>query len=136
MTRIILTIALCLSLITTSFAQETREPGIEQIISNQLEAFKQDDFETAFTFASPNIRNLFQTPQNFGSMVRQGYPMVWRPSDVTYLERRTISGAIWQKVQIKDAAGATHLLDYQMVMTESGWRINGVQLLQKPDVGV
>ena len=50
--------------------------------------FLQDDFATAFTFASPNIQGIFGTHQNFGQMVRSGYPMVWRPADVQYIELR------------------------------------------------
>ena len=113
-----------------------QERGIEDTITQQLEAFKADDFGAAFDFASPTIRNIFRTPENFGAMVRQGYPMVWRPGEVTYLEQREIAGAIWQKVQIVDGAGRLHILDYQMIRTPEGWQINGVQLLKQPEVSV
>jgi hypothetical protein len=36
---------------------------------------------------------------------------------------------------IRDAQGALHLLDYQMIETANGWQINGVTLLPAPDVG-
>ena len=49
---------------------------IEKVISNQIDAFLADDFETAFTYASPMIKDIFGTPEKFGQMVRQGYPMV------------------------------------------------------------
>ena len=111
-----------------------QDRGIEDTITRQLDAFKADDFGAAFEFASPTIKNIFRTPENFGAMVRQGYPMVWRPGAVTYLEQREIAGAIWQKVQIVDGAGRVHILDYQMIQTPEGWQINGVQLLKQPDV--
>jgi hypothetical protein len=126
--------ALALALMLGAGATVAQERGIEETIGQQLEAFKQDDFGAAFDFASPTIRNIFRTPENFGAMVRQGYPMVWRPAEVTYLEQREIAGAIWQKVQITDSAGRVHILDYQMVQTVDGWQINGVQLLRQPDV--
>ena len=44
-------------------------------------------------------------------------------------------GEIWQKILIRDQSGNVHLLDYQMIQTSDGWRINGVQLLRAPDVG-
>lgn len=116
-------------------AQDTRNPAIEGTIQRQIEAFLADDFATAFTFASPNIRTLFGTSDNFGAMVRNGYPMVWRPADVRYLDLRTVAGALWQRVMITDAQGRVHMLDYQMVETPDGWQINGVQLLRAPDVG-
>jgi hypothetical protein len=36
---------------------------------------------------------------------------------------------------IRDQLGGVHMLDYQMIQTPDGWRINGVQLLRAPDVG-
>lgn len=107
---------------------------IEMTIRSQIDAFLADDFATAFTFASPAIKGVFGNPENFGAMVRQGYPMVYRPSDVKMLERREVGGAMVQRVLVTDAAGKTHVLDYQMIQTPDGWQINGVQLL--PGVGV
>ena len=111
-----------------------REAGIEATISAQIDAFLKDDFAEAFTYASPNIQGMFGNSDRFGQMVRNGYPMVWRPGEVQYLELRDISGALWQKVLIRDQEGGTHILDYQMIRTSEGWKINGVQILQAPDV--
>lgn len=126
--------ALVMALVLNTAPAFAQERGIEDTITRQLEAFKVDDFGAAFDFASPTIKNIFRTPENFGAMVKQGYPMVWRPGEVTYLEQREIAGAIWQKVQIIDGTGRVHILDYQMIQTPDGWQINGVQLLQQPEV--
>ena len=107
---------------------------IEATIGGQIEAFLADDFSRAFTFASPTIQNIFRTPENFGMMVRRGYPMVHRPADVRFLDLREVAGALWQQVQVTDAKGTVHLLDYQMVRMENGWKINAVQLLEAPGV--
>jgi len=108
-------------------ADEPRNPGIEGVIADQITALQADDFVTAFTFASPNIKGIFRTPENFGAMVAQGYPMVYRPDAVQMLEL--------QRVMITDQAGRTHLLDYMMIETPDGWQINGVQLLPQAGVG-
>ncbi|MCR9124740.1 MAG: DUF4864 domain-containing protein [Rhodobacteraceae bacterium] len=113
-------------------ASVAQEQDIRSTISAQIEAFQADDFVGAFDYASPNIQNIFRTPDNFGAMVRRGYPMVWRPAEVRYLELREIAGQLWQKVLITDAQGAVHVLDYQMVQQENGWKINGVQLVPQP----
>ncbi len=110
-----------------------REAGIEATITAQIDAFQEDDFAEAFTYASPNIQGMFGTSDRFGQMVRNGYPMVWRPGDVQYLQLRNISGNLWQKVMIRDRQGGLHVLDYQMIQTPEGWKINGVQLLEAPD---
>lgn len=112
-------------------AQDT---DIRGVISSQIDAFKADDFNTAFSFAAPTIQNIFRTPENFGRMVSQGYPMVWRPADVEYLELRQENGAIFQDLRITDAEGRVHLLEYRMTEMATGWKISGVRLLEAAGV--
>ncbi|WP_390911206.1 DUF4864 domain-containing protein [Pseudosulfitobacter sp. SM2401] len=117
-------------------ALDARAQGadIQTTISRQIEALQMDDFAGAFEFASPNIQRIFGSSDNFGQMVTRGYPMVWRPADVTYLDLAEIDGDLWQKVLIKDQQDRLHVLGYRMLETDTGWKINGVQLLPQPDV--
>lgn len=115
-------------------AQDTLrpDPDIEATIGAQIDAFLKDDFARAFTFASPGIQSYFGSSERFGRMVQQGYPMVWRPGEVKYLELREIAGNLWQRVLIRDQLGGLHVLDYEMIRTQAGWRIDGVQILRLP----
>lgn len=106
--------------------------AITATINQQIAAFQADDFDRAFEFASPTIRQIFRTAENFGQMVRQGYPMVWRPAKLRFLELRRISGSLWQRVQVVDQQGQVHVLDYQMIKSPDGWLINAVHLLKAP----
>lgn len=115
-----------------AFAQEA---PIQATIRDQIAAFQADDFARAFSFASPTIHDIFRTPENFGKMVREGYPMVWRPAAVEMQDLRTVAGSLWQRVRITDAKGQSYLLDYQMVEGPQGWLINAVQLQKAPDIG-
>lgn len=115
---------------------QAQDADIRAVITQQFDAFKVDDFATAFTFASPSLQGFFQNPQNFGRMVSQGYPMVWRPAAVDFLELREEGGTYWQKVQIADAKGQFHYLEYRMMQTAEGWRISGVQILNAPGAAV
>ena len=117
-----------------AFGANAQQAEVEGTISRQIEAFKADDFETAFQFASPNLQQLFQSPENFRRMVTTGYPMVWRPAEVRYLDLREERGAMFQQVQITDAKGKLHLLEYQMIRLGDGWRIASVQFLRSPAV--
>jgi hypothetical protein len=110
-------------------------PDIEATISGQFDAFVAEDVETAWEYASPNIQRLFGTPGNFGRMVQQGYPMVWNPGSVSFIDLQTFSGIIVQRVEVIDQSGTAHYLGYQMIETENGWRINGVQVLRAPAIG-
>lgn len=114
-------------------ALPAQEADIQATIDSQLQAFQIDDFGAAFEFASPNLQRLFQTPENFQRMVTQGYPMVWRPGEVRYLELREQGDSYWQRVMITDRNGRVHILDYRMLETADGWRINGVQILDSSD---
>ena len=126
----ILTLFLTLAFSSAAHAQDRAKPQITGTIQNQFDAFSSDDFETAFTYASPFIKQLFGTHQNFGVMVSRNYPMVHRAEDVRFLELRSVAGALYQKVQVRDAASQIHFLDYQMIEDENGWKINGVQLIK------
>ena len=112
-----------------------QEAPIQDAIRSQIDAFLADDFARAFTFASPTIKQMFGTPDNFGAMVRNGYPMVYRPADVQMMDLREVAGNLWQRVRITDQAGSGWFLDYMMVETAEGWQINAVQLMPAPDVG-
>lgn len=105
------------------------DSDVSAAIGAQIEALEQDDFATAFTYASPSIRQIFRTPENFGIMVQRGYPMVWRPAQVEFLNQRIEAGSLVQMVQITDRKGVVHTLDYLMLETAQGWKINGVRLL-------
>lgn len=135
MKQIILVVAL---LVAWTHPLEAAEPedSIQAVISAQIEAFLADDVEDAFGYAAPGIRRIFVTPEGFASMVQNGYPMVWRPAETRFLELRELDGALWQKVLIRDQAGAWHVLDYEMMRVDADWRIGAVQYLRQAEVGV
>ena len=117
-------------------AQEVLAPNpeIEAVIGGQFDAFLAEDVATAWQFASPNIQRIFRDAQNFGRMVEQGYPMVWAPAEVDFIDLQSFGGILVQRVQVIDQAGNAHYLGYQMIETENGWKINGVQILPPPQV--
>jgi hypothetical protein len=110
--------------------------AIAGTINGQFDAFRAEDVDRAFSFASPNIQGIFRTPENFGATVRGGYPMVWQPGEVQFLELREEAGRLWQMVQVTDAGGAIHYLGYQMIETPDGWRINAVRVMDPPGAAV
>ncbi|WP_342076581.1 DUF4864 domain-containing protein [Yoonia sp. SS1-5] len=118
---------------TSTTAQQS--DSIESVIGNQLQAFNDRDLQEAWSYASPNIKRIFENPQNFGLMVERGYPMVWDNRQVEFLERREVNGAQMQKVMLRDPSGNLYVLLYQMIETGNGWQINGVQLLPGNGVG-
>lgn len=136
MKQIILIFAMAIALAFPINADEGEAGGIRAVISEQFAAFEADDFTAAFAIAAPGIQQVFQTPENFAGMVKRGYPMVHRNAEVRFLELRDIGGRLWQKVMIRDRAGALHVLDYEMIEVGGDWRVGAVQYLHQPEVGV
>lgn len=126
---------LSLFLALAPLAAAAQQDEIAGVIQNQLDAFNDRDVETAFTFASPMIKGLFGTPQNFGMMVERGYPMVWTNSDTRFLDLTERGSEMVQRVLIRDANGVAHVLEYDMINTDQGWQINGVRIVPAPEVG-
>ncbi|MGB0798285.1 MAG: DUF4864 domain-containing protein [Planktomarina sp.] len=132
MKHLVLALGLCLAGMTPATANEVE---IQATIQGQIDAFLADDFDQAFTFASPTIQAVFGSRDRFETMVRNGYPMVHRPANVRFLDLRTIDSELWQKVQIRDVEGLYHIMDYKMINMNGDWLINGVQLIPTPQLG-
>jgi len=120
--------AFIVAMVVLSVPLRADEAAIRTVIEEQIQAFLNDDLPGAFTHASPMIRQLFGTPGRFGQMVREGYPMVWRPDEVSFLPMSDANGRPIQPVMLRDDAGAVHILDYEMIQTDEGWKVNGVRL--------
>lgn len=128
--RYIFAILLVLGIGTTAVADP-----IEDVIVDQLDAFNARDMDGAFLFASPMIKGIFGTSENFGSMVKRGYPMVWDNDFVRFLDREDAAGSVFQRLLISDADGVPYILKYKMIPSEDGWQIDGVDILPAPQVG-
>lgn len=129
MKHVLLALVVVASFAREAQAQQGAQVEIEGVISQQMDAFQGNDFTRAFGFAADNIKRMFRTPENFGEMVKRGYPMVHRSADVRFGVIRQEGDALWQRVLVRDVAGALYVLDYLMVPTEAGWRIAAVQMI-------
>ncbi|MFD0981030.1 DUF4864 domain-containing protein [Tropicimonas aquimaris] len=132
--------ALVLSLVFAGMVAQPQAQGsgasdIEAVIRDQIAAFETGDLSAAFEHASPMIRQMFRTPDIFGQMVREGYPMVWRPEALSFGALESQGPRTLQRVVIRDAQGRVHLLEYEMIRLGDGWKINGVRFLEPPQVG-
>ena len=57
---------------------EADRAAVQGVIEQQLQAFSRDDAASAYSFASPRIKELFPTADIFMDLVRQGYKPVYR----------------------------------------------------------
>lgn len=120
-----------LSVSTLLFADEKAD--IQSTISDQLRAFASDNFIEAFTHASPGIKDIFGTVENFSNMVKKGYPMVWRYNNFEFLNLEETPQGYSQIVRITDQNDKLFLLKYFMKNVAGIWKISGVSIIEASD---
>ena len=118
-------IALFSSLLSTLvFADESEM--VRTTISSQIEAFKENNIEKAFTFAAPNIQAQFSNPEVFGLMVKNGYPIIWRPKSFKFTKFQDLGNQSIQRVLFQSHDGRLKTYDYILEKYDDLWKIAGV----------
>jgi hypothetical protein len=107
---------------------------IRDVIRGQVDAFRRDDGAAAFGFASPEIQEMFGTPEVFMDMVRQGYRPVYRPRTFDFDAVVTLDGKPTQRVRVIGPDGRPVIAYYPMRRLPDGtWRIDGCYLKAPED---
>ena len=110
--------------------------AIHSVITSQLDAFRRDDADGAFAFASPHIQSLFGTPGNFLAMVHNSYQPVYRPRSVDFTLLSEEDGETVQLVELIGPDGLAYTARYTMEREPDGtWRIDGCALIESKRVG-
>jgi hypothetical protein len=105
--------------------------AIKSIVSGQIDAFRHDDGNAAYGYASPAIRDLFPTADIFMNMVRKGYPPVYRPQSVTFGQVTASPSGPQQKVFLTGPDGKSYVAIYTLQRQPDGsWKINGCVLVE------
>jgi hypothetical protein len=134
--RLLAFLGLLLGLVVPAHGQEVSSAdraAIRDIIQSQVEAFRHDNGDAAFGYASPSIRGMFGTSEVFMDMVRQGYQPVHRPRVFDFREIVTLHGQVTQKVHVVGPDGRPVTAFYPMTQLPDGsWRIDGCYL-QAPE---
>ena len=101
------------------------------LISGQIQAFQHDDGAAAYGYASPTIQGLFQSPDRFMAMVKNGYPPVYRPQSVTFGPLADGPNGPLQKVFLVGPDGRNWVAIYALQRQPDGtWKINGCTLVE------
>jgi hypothetical protein len=119
------------SVAASSAAEISRDDAaaIRAVISEQLDAFARDDGPRAFSLATAGIRAQFGTPEVFMEMVRNEYPVVYRPKSVHFERPELVESQVVQPVRMIDAAGRAWIAVYPMRREADGrWRTDGCLL--------
>ena len=105
--------------------------SVRAVVQGQLDAFAADDANRAFGFASPSLREVFGTAERFIAMVRESYPVVYRPASVAFLVPEAVDGEVVQGVHFTDADGRLWLAIYRLQrQRDNSWRISACELVE------
>lgn len=118
-----------------ALAQSQPDPkGAADPVMRQLEAFRRDDYDAAYGFASSSIRELFDR-QAFEQMVKTGYPEIAQSAAAHVTESRVEpDGHVYLRLKIRGQNGKNIEALYDMIWEDGHFRINGV--VAKPDLGL
>ena len=66
--------------------------------------------------------------------VIEGPMLAHKAEDEGMAVAEVIAGKLWQSVMLRGPAGKAWIVDYEMIELEDGWKINGVQVREAPEV--
>ncbi|CAN5916594.1 DUF4864 domain-containing protein [soil metagenome] len=113
---------------TSLSSAEAKE--VRAVVEAQLAAFEADDAKQAFSYAAPKIREMFGDADAFLSMVRSGYPVVYRHASVAFMVPELEGGEVTQAVRLVDAEGGAWIAVYRLEQQkDKSWRISGCQVV-------
>ncbi|MEP0520808.1 MAG: DUF4864 domain-containing protein [Hyphomicrobiales bacterium] len=133
----LLAAALILGSISGAYAEGVTpadQTAIQTIIQNQVDAFLANNSATAYSYAAPSIKRMFQNDKHFMSMVEQQYQPVFRPQSFAFGRIADKGNGPVQEVYITGPAGKDWVAVYTLEKQSDGsWKINGCFL--QPDTG-
>jgi Domain of unknown function (DUF4864) len=135
MRRMLLALALLPALFSFSLsagaiAGDAEVQAAQTTIDSQLKAFIADDNEAAYSYAAPNVKQIFPTLDSFMSMVTGGYKPVQKPLSYTFGKaQQTGPTTIAQQVFLVGPDGKDYEALYTLELQPDGmYRITGVSL--------
>lgn len=105
------------------------QTAAQLVIRDQLSAFKEADYDRAFSHAAPNIKDIFKDSGRFISMVRGGYKQLLNLNDYLFGRSRLEGGQVFQELIATDGNGKQWQAIYTLQQQPDGsWKITGVHM--------
>lgn len=104
--------------------------ALHAVISNQLAAFRSENYAAAYGFADDEIKTHLAVEQ-FEIMVRRGYPLIAHSVNASF--GLTFDNGDEAEVIVRVIGGGGQAVQYQYTLRRSGdsWRITGVVPLKE-----
>jgi hypothetical protein len=111
--------------------------AVTLVVQSQLQAFADDDAETAFNLATASTQKLAGTPNDFLTVIKQRFTPIYRHRHALFSEPEIIEGHALQVVQLIDHDNLVWIALYEVERAADGtWRIDGCQLFETNNMSI
>jgi hypothetical protein len=121
-------------------AEEPAAPGTpwQEVISSQIQAFREHDAPTAFSYAGAGFQVAFQDAEVFfEAIVTSGYAPIMESRSHSFGDYQLLGArAVVQEVRFVGKDQELYGAVYQLSEEASGWRVQGVQLFKQPGMAI
>ena len=114
------------------------EDAWQTVISGQIEAFRQGDAVTAFSFAADLFQKSFPDPDTFYQAIAgSGYEPIIKSQSHSFGKFMQLDPVtVMQEVKLVGPDQKLYDAVYRLGKEASGWRVQGVVMAQAPGIGV
>ncbi|MDQ9171671.1 DUF4864 domain-containing protein [Oxalobacteraceae bacterium R-40] len=111
--------------------------AVTQVVRSQLNAFAEDDAETAFKLSTASTRQLIGTPDGLLSVIKHKFTPIYRHRKAMFSEPEIINRSALQIVHLTDADNLVWIAIYQVEQEADGiWRVDGCQLFETRSMSI
>lgn len=108
---------------------EADEAASKAVVQAQLDAFAHHDADRAYSYASDDIKAMFQNAITFVTMVERNYPVVYHPASVRFLAFSLQGDVARHTLQMVDQDQTLWTVYYVLTRNEKGqWKISSCQI--------
>ena len=99
----------------------------QQVIVSQISAFKADDYESAYFFAAPNVKQSFPSVSAFKGMVKSGYKPLYQHTSFLFGKGTSSNSEVYQEIIVNDESGQLWQFIYTLgKQQDQSWKITSV----------
>lgn len=134
--------ALCVLMISAWAATAQEMPVAttpwQDVITGQVQAFRDQDAKTALSFAGKGFQAAFPSPESFYiSIMSSGYAPIGLSASHSFGSFQMMGDdSVAQVVKFIGAKQELYEAIYLLTQEDAGWRVQGVQLAKTPAIGV
>ena len=129
------------SLLASPVPAQEMTVGVEAwqgVITSQIEAFRHKDAAGAFQYASAAFQTSFPSAEAFFvAIIGSGYAPIMESRSHSFGAFQMLGEtSVLQEVKLVGNDQSLYEAFYQLTEESAGWRVQGVQLLKQPGLGI